>query len=201
MSARALLRRALGALAALGLAALVSGCAHPISLSGNNIALAGTGKAKIDKTAGLALSDDDRKREVITPGGGGDKVSYLPYRDMETGLYIALSESFTKVVRVSGPQDPKVKAESVHYVVTPQINTTSYSPSLVTWPPTIFTVELICRITDGEGKLVTEVRAAGDGRAEFDEFKNDFSLAAKRAADDALAKLVKALGEAGAKLR
>jgi len=201
MSAGSLVRRGVGLLPALGLAAFVSGCAHPISLAGNTASIIGTGKAKIEKTAALAMTDDDRKREVVTAGGGGDKVSYQPYRDLETGLYIALSESFTKVVRVSGGLDAKVKAEGASYVITPLVNTTSYSPSLVTWPPTIFTVELVCKVTDADGKPVTEVRATGEGRAEFDEFKGDFSLSAKRAAEAALANLVKALSDAAAKLR
>lgn len=195
------LRRWLGVLFALFVAAIVSGCAHPISLTGNTDALIGTGKSKVNHAVGLLVSEEDRKREFVTPGGGGDKVSYMPYRDLETGIYIALSESFAKVVRVSGAQDPKVKAEPLRYIVTPQISTTSYSPSIVTWPPTIFTVELVCKISDAEGRPVTEVRATGEGRAEFDEFKSDFSLAAKRASDDALGKLIKALGAESSKLR
>ena len=136
MTAAHALRRAVSTLAPVALAAVVAGCAHPISLAGNAANLSGTGKAKIDKAAGLAVTEEDRKREVTSPGGGGDKVRYLPWRDLETGLYIALSESFTRVVRVAGATDPKVKAEGLNYVVTPRIVTTSYSPSLVTWPPT-----------------------------------------------------------------
>lgn len=181
--------------------AFVSGCAHPISLTGDVASLAGTGKAKIDKAIGLNITEDNRKLEVTGPGGGGDKVRYQPYRDIETGLYVALSESFSRVARINGPTDPKVKAETLNFVLTPSMATTSFSPSLFTWPPTIFTIELTCKISDPEGKPVTEVRAMGEGRAEFDEFKADFSLSAKRAADDVLKKLVKAIGEAAALLR
>ncbi|MDO9569945.1 MAG: hypothetical protein Q7J58_11260 [Hydrogenophaga sp.] len=201
MSTGLILRRFFGTLIALLLVVIASGCAHPISLMGNTDALIGAGKVKLDHAVGLAISEEDRKREVITPGGGGDKVSYLPYRDLETGIYIALSESFTKVVRVSGQQDPKVKSEGLRFVITPQINTTSYSPSIVTWPPTIFTIELVCKVTDGEGRLVTELRAMGEGRAEFDEFKSDFSLSAKRAADEALGKLLRSVADNASKLR
>jgi hypothetical protein len=193
------MRRFLLALSGLLLAAIISGCAHPISLAGNVASLAGTGTGKLDKAVGLSMSDEDRKREVIGPGGGGDKVSYLPYRDLETGLYIALSETFARVSRVNGLSDPKVKADGLNYVVTPSIATTSFSPSIFTWPPTIFTIELTCKVVDDDGKAVTEVRALGEGRAEFDEFKGDFSLSAKRAADDAFKKLVKALADAKAK--
>lgn len=191
-----MIRRLLAAGTALLLAAAVAGCAHPISLAGNAMPLVGTGPGKIDKAVGLAVNDDLRKRQVVGPGGGGDKISYQPYRDLETGLYIALSESFTRVARVDGPADPKVQGESLHYLVTPTVVTTSYSPSLFTWPPTIFTIELTCKVTDPTGRAVGEVRAMGEGRAEFDEFKADFSLAAKRAADDALKKLIKAFDDA-----
>lgn len=201
MSHRQSLRRWLGVLFALFVAAIASGCAHPISLTGNTDALIGTGKTKVNHAVGLLIRDEDRTREFVTPGGGGDKVSYMPYRDLETGIYIALSESFAKVVRVSATQDPKVKAEALRYIVAPQITTTSYSPSILTWPPTIFTIELVCKVSDAEGRPITEVRATGDGRAEFEEFKSDFSLAAKRAADDALGKLIKALDAESSKLR
>ena len=195
------MKRFLLAFASVVFAVFVSGCAHPISLAGNVASLAGTGTAKIDKAVGLSISDEDRKREIIGPGGGGDKVSYRPYQDMETGLYIALSESFTRVTRVTGIADPKVKAQGLNYIITPVISTTSSSPSLLTWPPTVFTVELVCRIVDADGKPVTEVRAFATGRAEFDEFKGDFSLSAKRAADDALKNLVKVMGDAKLKLQ
>ncbi|EHR72646.1 hypothetical protein BurJ1DRAFT_3843 [Burkholderiales bacterium JOSHI_001] len=195
------MKRLFQTLCSFAMVLLVTGCAHPISLSADVAALSGTGNAKVDRKVGMVMNDDMRKREVISPGGGGDKVSYQPYRDLETGLYVALSESFSGVARVSGPADAKVQAEGLQLLVTPSIATTSYSPSLVTWPPTVFTVELTCSITDAQNKPVTEVKVQGEGRAEFDEFKADFSLSAKRASADALKKLVKALGDAAAKLR
>lgn len=185
----------------VALAALIAGCAHPISVTADSVTLVGTGAGKLDKSAGLNISAEDKQREVIGPGGGGDKLSYFPYRDLETGIYIALSEKFSKVVRVNGVNDPAVKTEGLHYVVTPRIATTSFSPSPFTWPPTIFTVEITGAIVDADGKTVTELRATGDGRAEFEEFKGNFSLAAKRAANDVLKKLIKALDEAPSLLR
>jgi len=195
------MRRFLLTLSGLLVAAVISGCAHPISLVGNAAGLVGTGTGKLDKAVGLSMTEEDRKREVIGAGGGGDKVSYLPYRDLETGLYMALSETFTRVSRVNGISDPKVKSDGLNYIVTPSIATTSFSPSLFTWPPTIFTIELSCKVVDADGKAVTEVRAMGEGRAEFEEFKGDFSLSAKRAAEDALRKLVKALSDAKPQFR
>lgn len=188
-------------LAGLCLAALLGGCAHPISLNSDLSTVTGTGKDKIDKSVGLYVSAADRARQVEGPGGGGDKVSYFPYRDMEAGIYVALGEAFSKVSKLESTSDPRIAAEGIHYVITPSLVTTSHSPSLFTWPPTVFTIEITCRIQDAQGKPVTEIRVMGDGRAEFDEFKSDFSMSAKRAANDALAKLVKAIGDAKGSLR
>ncbi len=173
----------------------MGGCAHPINIQPNTATLQASAAAKIDRRVGLVITEADRKLEVTTPGGGGDKVTYLPYRDLETGLYIAMSQVFSNVVRLAAADDPKAKAEAVSLIVTPRITTSSYSDSALTWPPTQFTVELTCKVVDAQGQPVTEVRVVGDGRASFDEFKSQFSLSANRAADDALAKLVKALGE------
>ncbi|GCL61711.1 hypothetical protein [Pseudaquabacterium pictum] len=186
--------------AVLAVAAL-TGCAHPISLSTDASRLMGSGQVKVDRKVGLVVTDDQRKQEVVTPGGGGDKVSYLPYRDLEGGLYTVLSETFANVARVSGPSDPKIAAEGVNVLVVPVVSTTSFSPSIVTWPPTVFTVELNLSFNDLQNKPVTQVRVQGEGRAEFDEFKSDHSLAAKRAAEDALKKLLKAVAEAAARLK
>lgn len=189
------MKRLLLSVAALAAVLTLGGCAHPIALNPNVANLAGSGVAKIDKRVGLVITEESKKREVTTPGGGGDKVSYFPYRDLESGLYFALSESFTGVTRLGGPADPKLAAEKLNYVITPDIRTTSFSDSAITWPPTQFTVELICTVVSDSGAAVTTLRAMGDGRASWDEFKGDFSLSAKRASEDALKKLVKAIAE------
>jgi hypothetical protein len=181
--------------------ALLTGCAHPISLSSDVSRLMASGVSKVDRKVGLVLTDDQRKFEQVTPGGGGDKVSYQPYRDMEAGLYVALSENFTGVTRLTDVNDPKVKAEGLSYVVVPTLTTTSFSPSIFTWPPTVFTVEVNLSFNDLQNKPVTQVRVQGEGRAEFEEFKADFSLSAKRAAEDALKKLVAAIAEVSARLK
>jgi len=43
------------------------------------------------------------------------------------------------------------------------------------------------------GKLIAKPSVTGAGRAEFDEFKSDFSLAGKRAVVDAMLKMQNAL--------
>ncbi len=189
------MKRLLLLLTALVSVLALGGCAHPITLGPNVSSLAGTGVVKIDKRVGLVITEEAKKREFITPGGGGDKVSYQPYRDLESGLYFTLSESFAGVARLTGPADPKVAAEKLNYLITPDIRTTSFSDSVLTWPPTLFTVELVCTVVSDSGAPVTTLRVVGDGRASWDEFKGDFSLAAKRASEDALKKLAKAIAD------
>lgn len=194
--------RLFSVVATLVIAFAMGGCAHPISLQADTGRLVGTGGgAKIDRKVALAISDAQRTREVTSAGGGGDQVSYFPYRDLETGLYVALSETFTSVTRVSAATDPKVAQEGVALVFAPEITTTSFSPSLLTWPPTVFTITIDASVRTAANAPVTQIRVQGEGRAEFDEFKSDFSLSAKRAAQDALRKLVDAIKAASAQLR
>lgn len=190
MIARLLTRRLLG----LTLILCMGGCAHPLTLSPNLVPISGTGEMKIEKRVGLLVTDADRQVQVTTPGGGGDKVSYFPYRDLEPALYLALTESFASVARISSLSDPKVTSEQLHFVIKPSLQTTSFSDSMLTWPPTLFTIEVIAKVSDNAGNLVSEVRVMGEGRATFDEFKGQMGLSANRAAEDAVKKLIKALG-------
>ncbi len=185
----------------LGLAIISSvllfGCAHPITMNPDLAAVtAPAGARVIEKNVGYHLPDALRQVEVTTPGGGGDKVSYFPYRDIEPGFYKVLSETFRNVTKIQNPADrAALKNGSINLLITPQVTTNSSSGSAFTWPPTQFTVTLACAITDADGKPVQTITVSGEGKAEFDEFKANFSLAAVRASNDALAKLLKALGE------
>ena len=159
----------------------------------------GDGSPLVEKTAGYHISEASRALEVTTPGGGGDKVRYFPYRDIESGFYKALSEVFKGITKVTDPKDSEaIRKSGVNLLITPEISTTSFSDSVLTWPPTQFTVTLSCTVTDAGGQVVDTVKVTGDGRASFDEFKSNFSLAAVRASNDALARLVKALRESPA---
>lgn len=176
------------------------GCAHPINMNPDLASVTAPAGAKpIDKKVAYVMTDAQRAIEVTTPGGGGDKVRYFAYRDIEAGFYKALSEVFTSVTKLSDTKDAAaVQASGAALLITPQLTTTSSSDSAFTWPPTQFSVELVCTITDPSGKLVDTVRVSGNGNASFGEFKSNFSLAAVRASNDALAKLAKALGDSPA---
>jgi hypothetical protein len=176
--------------------ATLFGCAHPISLAPNLSDARLDATPTINKSVAYYVSDADRSKQVITPGGGGDKLSYFPFRDLETGIYKVLSSVFSNVSKLNSPPDPaSVAKNNVVLIFRPEISTTSSSPSMFTWPPTKFSIELSCKVTNAQGEQVTTVRVLGEGAAEFDEFKKDFSLTSKRAADDVLQKFLKALTE------
>ena len=175
------------------------GCAHPISMAPDLAKAQAAGATPIAKPVGYHISNSNRGLEVTTPGGGGDKIRYFPYKDLEAGLYKALSEVFSSVTKIDDPTNAvELKKSGIAILIVPDIGTTSSSPSLVTWPPTKFSVTLVCTITDGDGKLIQNLSVRGDGAAEFDEFKSNHSLAALRASNDALAKLISALSNSAA---
>jgi len=172
------------------------GCAHPIKMTPDLALIRTDGVSRIDKKVGYHISEASKALEVTGPGGGGDKVRYFPYRDFEAGFYMALNEVFTGVTRITDPKDSvALKKDGLNLLITPEIETMSSSPSLLTWPPTQFAVNLTCRIMDVNGTVVETIRITGDGRAEFDEFKGNFSLSATRASNDTLKRLIAALSE------
>jgi len=178
----------------LACALVLGACAHPITIAPNLASLAAPGAPVKPGTVGLYVSAEDKARQVTTPGGGGDKVSYFPYRDLESGIYKVLGNIYERVVLVPSPTDVEALAKSgVSVVARPQIITQSSSGSALTWPPTTFQVQLSCTFTDISGTTIAETLITGNGNAEFSEFKSDFSLAGKRAAEDALNKTQSAI--------
>ncbi|WKB52957.1 hypothetical protein [Eleftheria terrae] len=118
-------------------------------------------------------------------------MSYFPYRDLEKAIRAALRSVYQDVTVLASANDAEaIRKADVAYVFKPEITTASSSPSPFTWPPTKFTAEVACTVTDASGTPVTQVKAVGQGAAEFDEFKSDFSLSARRAAADMAQKLV-----------
>jgi hypothetical protein len=190
------MKRILLVLVAAVFTVFMGGCAHPINMKPDIGTVTALGAAKIDKAVGFHISDANLALEVTTPGGGGDKVRYFPYRDIEAGFYKALTEVFTKVSKVANPKDmDAIKRSGITLLITPEITTTSSSSSAFTWPPTQFSVTLNCKIVDAAGKDIAQVSATGVGKAEFADFKSNFSLSAIRASEDALKQLMKKLAE------
>lgn len=170
---------------------LLAGCAHSIRIAPDtaNLPVAG-GSPQSSLVVGYFISDEERSRRVITPGGGGDKVEYAPYNELEAGLYRVLRNVFADVRPLKSAEGKAVVGnKGIALVFRPTITTRSSSDSLLTWPPTDFGVTIDIKAADSEGKVVWEQSVSGNGNAQFAEFRHDFSLAAKRASEAALKKL------------
>jgi hypothetical protein len=170
---------------------VITGCAHSIAISPDINKIERDLKLRpIDKNVGYYIAPDVRDKSMTTPGGGGDSVSYFPYKDIEASFYTMLENVFKEVTKLKSPIDmDTISRLSIVYIVTPEISTDSSSASSFTWPPTHFVVNLTCNITDKDGKFIIKPTVTAEGLAEYDEFKSDFSLAGKRAARDALLKM------------
>jgi hypothetical protein len=111
--------------------AALAGCAHPIVISPDIGKIEADAASKpITKNVAYYIADDVRTKEVVTPGGGGDQVSYQPYRDIETAFYKMLTNVFGNVTRLKTPKDAEaISKNQVSYLITPHIVTNSSSPS------------------------------------------------------------------------
>jgi len=186
--------------AAAALFALVlTGCAHPLQIAPAIAKLERPADAKPRIKASVAYLIDDARRaeEKTTAGGGGDKVTTMPYRDLETGFYKMLTNVFDTVTTIKSLNDKDALAKAgTQYVIVPTVTPNSSSDSVVTWPPTSFTIDLVCAVSDVNGKAIASPRVVGTGNAEFSEFKSDFAIAGKRAMEDALLRMQQLLLDA-----
>ncbi len=162
---------------------VLAGCAHPIVISPTR-SVNVENATLVKKNVAYVMTDADRNKQVETPGGGGDRISYFPYRDLEKAIRDALRSIYADVYVIKSQNDIEIiKDKDISYVFAPEISTTSSSESFLTWPPTSFSIEMACNVTDASGNIITRLRVIGTGNAEFSEFKNDFGLAGRRAAD------------------
>jgi hypothetical protein len=173
----------------IALIGIISGCAHGIQLTPNLEDLHNTDvevENKINKNVAYYISQQDMDTEVITPGGGGDKVKYYPYRDTEAALDTMLSKVFNHVYSIPLiKQAAFIQEKNISYIFKPSIKTDSSSDSILTWPPTHFTFELTCTATDLSDNEVWSKKVKAEGNAEYGEFKEDLSLSARRASEEA----------------
>ena len=175
------------------LALLITGCAHQIEIN-PDMANINQVENKSDKIVGYFISEENKKKKVTTPGGGGDKISYLPYSDLESAFYTALSNKYKDVYSVKSLDGSSfIKEKGISLIFVPEIETDSSSDSIMTWPATDFSIKLTCKAISASGDLVWEKTIESAGHAEFDEFKSDFSLSARRASEQAINLLVEEL--------
>lgn len=187
MSKKLLKRSLLPALCAL----LISACAHPISINPQQTPERPQSNLKAKKVA-YVMSDTERNKQVTTAGGGGDKVSYYPYKDAEKAIRDGLRSVYQDVIVIKSAQDTQaIRENAIDLIYTPVITTASSSDSAFTWPPTFFRISLSCNVTDNKGTLLKNMEIEGNGYAEFSEFKSNFGLAGNRATSDLSSKLRK----------
>lgn len=171
-----------GAVAAV---AALAGCASPAS-TGTNASGAPTQGPLIQKKVAYVMSAGDSGRQVYAPGTSGDVAS----RQLEQSGLDALRAVYTDVVVVPSAKDSAgIQAAGISYVFTPQIKADFSAPSPFAKPLTVFNTEVVCIVTNPAGSELTRVKANGAGKAEFDEFRYDPGLAARRASSDLSAKL------------
>ena len=176
------------------LSILLSACAHPITINPSQDSFSTISTEYSEKIVGYVMTDIDRTREVTTAGGGGDKISYFPYKDLEKGLRDALKALYKDVFAVASPMDSeRLQRDGIQLIYSPEIHTVSDSDSLFTWPPTNFSVDIASAVTDPNGNQIARFEVSGQGQATFSEFTSDFGLAGRRAAQDALEKFTAAV--------
>ncbi|MFO6418890.1 hypothetical protein ACLBKS_01655 [Hylemonella sp. W303a] len=168
---------------------LLAACAHPISIEPKNVPERGTDLSP--KKVAYVMSSADRQKQYISEGGGGDRVTYYPYRDFERGLRAALFSVYADVTAVASSSDKAaLRDANAAYIFIPEITTSSSSPSALTWPPTNFGFYLSVDVLDAGTLPIAKLRVSGNGTAEWGEFKHDFGLAGRRAVEDAARALV-----------
>jgi hypothetical protein len=181
--------RSRGRLFRLGLVSLAFfaiGCAHQITITPAPDVFNAAGVSRIDKNVGYYITPENLAKEVITPGGGGDKVKYSPYKESEPTLKQVLSNLFRDVYRLPSPSDAEfIRSKNISYIFIPTITTDSSSRSSWIWPPSDFTVSLDCKATDGSGSVVWETSIKAEAHMRLPDVYRDHALAGKEATQKA----------------
>lgn len=174
---------------------LVTGCSHPMVISPALSNLQNIPESqKIAKKVGYYISPTQRALEANTAGSSGDRVTYKPYRDIETGLYMVLGNVFADVTRLDSLSDQAAIAKAgIDYIVMPEVTTTSGMTNALVWMPGQFNMNLACSFTHADGSPLMSVKVAGEGKASIGETTSNMSIAGIRASEDALNKLQQAL--------
>jgi hypothetical protein len=144
---------------------LMTACAHPIRITPDLNALETSQVKTLAEKVVLRIEPTLKNMEVVTPGSGGDSVSYYPYRDLETGLFKVLSDHFQTV---------QVHGSSYDLLAVPTIVTQSSGNNIMTWMPTDFMVRINLVLKDNEGRTVWS--GSGEGRALDSELPADGRL-------------------------
>jgi len=167
---------------------LTSSCAHEISISPDASDSYKNNKASSSHTVGYYFPPNAKNKIAITPGGGGDRVQYKPYKDLEPAFIEMLNNVFHSVTTLESKTDKNIAAKNIDYVMSLDITTNSSSPSSFTWPPTWFSVNLDSELINIKSNTQSNISVKGEGEAEF-EFAGDMDIPGKMASRNALLKL------------
>lgn len=171
----------------------MTGCTHKIEMAPNVEKITDSVSDVNIKEYNVAyhIRSYEQDAYVVTPGGGGDKVGYYPYNDTEHAFRGILSTVFKKVYKIDDMYNKDfIQNKNIRFIFTYNLKTNSSSDSVMTWPPTKFTISLDCKAIDKNGNTVWQETVSDEGKASFSEFKNDFSLAARRASENVFTKLL-----------
>lgn len=151
--------------------------------------------SKVKANVGYFMPPELLNLEVTTPGGGGDKVRYFPYKDLDSAYMRILMSVFVGVNRLNSANNAtEIANGNINYVISPVLVTNSDSTGFFTWPPTNFTIDLTSNIREPSGKPIASPRVVGNGQVlSFSDFKGDFGLSGRIAMEDALLKMQRSL--------
>lgn len=183
----------------LAAAVFLGGCAHKVQVTPplEDIRNAPVAQ-KSEYNAGYYISAEKKAQAVITSGGGGDDITYAPYQETEAALNTILSRTFNRVYSLPSMTDQQfVSDKQIRFIFTPDIHTDSSSTGIFTWPATDFVFELTCTVVDTDGNQIWEKKVTGEGHADFEEFKSDFGLSGRRAAESAYRQMMHEIANAG----
>lgn len=183
-------RFVMGCAVALALAA----CAHPVSIR-PALVMSVDRSVLIDKKVGYQITDAQRALQSTTPGGGGDKISYYLYKDLEPGLFDTLSSVFSAVYVVPEKgANEFIVDKGLSFVFTPEFQSDSSSSNILLWNPTDFTLKLRVKALDASGKEIWSREFSAQGKAAAGGSLVE-TPAAQAAATDIFKHLQKALQE------
>jgi hypothetical protein len=173
----------------LVLIAFLSACAHPITINPDTKPTRNEVSQSPKKVA-YVMTDADRSKQVSNKTGGGDNITYFPYHDLEKTIRDALSSVYSDVIVIKSPTDKAaIQGNDLSFIFTPVIYTSSMSEDWAYWPPTYFTIDLSCDVTDQNGNVVSSFKIQGNGVAKHEEYMVDTGLSGRRAASDLFEKL------------
>ena len=96
----------------------LSGCAHQIQVNPNVDDIRGAqGIETSAMNVGYYIPKQEMLKQVNTPGGGGDSVTYEPYQDAEPALNAVLSKKFSRVFSIKSLEDTAyIEEKNLRYI-------------------------------------------------------------------------------------